>query len=291
MRCPAAFALVLLGGCAARMPPAELPRLPHAVMRVEAGVARPASDEELDAALRAARAVYVGEEHDDPHHHAAEAELLARTYALDPSVALGMEMLPRAMQPALDDFVAGRSDEKAFLAAVDWAKTWGFRFEWYRPLLAFCRAHRLRAFALNAPHALAHAVAQGGVAGLAAADRAALPEMVPGPPAHRAQLEEAFRAHGGEAHAHVAGAALDHFYEAQLLWDETMAAAVADAVAGPSAPHRIVVVAGVGHARRFAVPQRAERRGVAPDVVVLPAYRREAGNPGEGVDFLWILGR
>src|SRR5207249_9928238 len=120
---------------------------------------------QLDAAqlaerLRAARAIYVGEEHPNPHHHAVELEVLEAAYRADPSLALGLEMLPRAMQAPLDQFVAGALDEAAFLAAVDWPKTWGYPWGFYRPLLIFCRDHHLRAIALNAPRSLAHAVAE-----------------------------------------------------------------------------------------------------------------------------------
>jgi uncharacterized iron-regulated protein len=295
MRCPALIALFAVGcaGSRAVTPPPDLPpKLPHAIYKLSDGKAAPSSDGDFDRATASARAIYAGEEHDDPHQHAFELELFERLYAQDPSLGLALEMLPASAQPALDQFLDGKIDEAAFLAAVDWTHAWGYPFNYYRPLLALCRARHLHAYALNAPHALARDIAHKGVAGLSADERAALPEMVPGPPEHRAQLTEAFHAHGGEAHAHLSDGALDHFYEAQLLWDETMASNVARALSQPSAPHRLFVVVGEGHARRFAIPIRAQRRGITPDVVVLPVYRKNLDETTEpAVDFLWVIER
>ncbi len=295
---PGVVAVVLLAvGChhveradiVARPPP----RVAHELYRIGPAGASLAPEGALDDAMREARVIYVGEAHDDPDDHAVEAELLARVYSLDPSVGLGLEMLPTTAQGTLDDFVAGRIDEATFLARVDWAHTWGFPWRFYRPLLAFCREHHLPAFALNAPPSLAHAVAKSGIAGLDEAQRRGLPEIVPGPAAHRAQFEEAFRAHPGGRKSESEGdarARRERYYEAQLLWDETMASSIAAALGAPGAPRRLVVVVGEEHAERFAIPQRVERRGVAPSTIVMPIHRHD-WNPAKppDADFACVL--
>lgn len=265
----------------------------------EAGL-QPASEDAFAAALGAARVVYLGEHHDDEAIHRLEAELFARMArpngspngSGDGSVGLGLEMLPRTVQAPLDAYTDGRLDEAAFLAAVDWQHTWGFSFAWYRPLLELCRVRHLRAYALNAPKALTRAVARRGLDGLDAGERAELPELVPGPPAHRAQLEAALRNHP-RMEAHVEGhgakgdeaqsmppAMLDHYYQAQLVWDETMADSIARALSSPPAPSRLFVVLGAAHAKRFAVPLRVERRGVQGNLVVLPIRADEVTQLG-----------
>src|SRR5437764_826906 len=77
-------------------PDQPLPRLPHELYDLR-GQAPPGlrpgaqptpegpvrtTDADLDAAIAAARVVYLGEEHADPHVHAFEAELFARIVAL-----------------------------------------------------------------------------------------------------------------------------------------------------------------------------------------------------------------
>ncbi|MCA1664207.1 MAG: ChaN family lipoprotein, partial [Myxococcales bacterium] len=258
--------------------------LPHRVVDGDSG--DELADRNLDDKLRAAKVIYVGEEHPNPHHHAVELEVLERAYAADPSVGLGMEMLPRTYQGSLDAYVGGSLDEPGFLAAVAWDKTWGYAWGFYRPLLEFCRAHKLPAYALNAPRDLAHAVAKSGIDGLSPAERAELPEMKPGPAKHRELVREAFAQH---PHAKFDEAKFERFYAAQLVWDETMAERVAAALKTPGAPARLVVVAGEGHTRSFAIPERAARRGAAPYLTVLPVLDDDAADARRDrvADVLW----
>jgi uncharacterized iron-regulated protein len=288
-----AVCFVLLAACAGRVPhPSGPAALPHAIDRVAADGPAPSSEAELTRAIGGARAIYAGESHDDPHHHAMERELYQRVLAVEPRTALGLEMLPAEAQPALDDWSAGKIDEDTLLDRVGWEKAWGYPFRWYRPLLEAARAHGQRVIALNAPHSLAKAVAHKGLDGLTPDEKRALPEIVPGPPEHRAQLSEAFAGHGdpGDPHAAKDPQALERFYLAQLVWDETMAQNVARALAAPGAARKIFVVTGEGHAKRWAVPLRAERRGIKPSLIVLPRYRDElAGSKKLPADFLWVL--
>jgi uncharacterized iron-regulated protein len=260
--------------------------LPHRAVDSDSG--DELSDRALDDKLRAARVVYVGEEHPNPHHHAAEVEVLERTYAAEPSLGLGLEMLPRTMQDSLDGYLGGAIDEAAFLKAVDWDETWGYDWGFYRPLLEFCRLHHLPAFALNAPRGLAHAVAKGGIDSLSDEQKRALPELKPGPERHRELVREAFAQH---PHGKFDEAKFERFYLAQLVWDETMAERVAAALKAPGAPARLVVVAGEGHTHSFAIPDRAARRGAAPYLTILPVLDTDEADARHDrvADVLWVL--
>jgi uncharacterized iron-regulated protein len=260
--------------------------LPHRI--VDGGSGDELSDRTLDDKLRTARVIFVGEEHPNPHHHAAEIEVLQRVFATEPSVGLGLEMLPRTLQGPLDAYVGGKLDEAGFLRAVDWDQTWGYPWGLYRPLLEFCREHHLPAYALNAPRDLAHAIAKNGVDGLSAAERRSLPEMKPGPERHRELVREAFAQH---PHGKFDEARFERFYQAQLVWDETMADRIAAALKAPNAPAHLVIVAGEGHTRGFAVPDRAARRGAAPYLTVLPVLDEDEADARRDrvADILWVL--
>ncbi|MDB4968666.1 MAG: hypothetical protein JWN44_4355 [Myxococcales bacterium] len=260
--------------------------LPHRAVDTDSG--DELTDRNLDEKLRAAKVIYVGEEHPNPHHHAAEVEVLERAWAADPSVGLGMEMLPRTYQGSLEAYVGGTLDEAGFLQAVAWEKTWGFDWGFYKPLLEFCRAHHLPAYALNAPRDLAHAVAKGGLDALSADQKSQLPEMKAGPEKHREFVREAFAQH---PHAKFDEAKFERFYAAQLVWDETMADRVAAALKAPGGPARLVVVAGEGHTRSWAIPDRAARRGAAPYLTVLPVLDDDEADARRDrvADVLWVL--
>lgn len=244
-------------------------------------------EDALAARLRAARVILVAEQHPNPHDHAAQLEVLKRVHALDRSVALGLEMLPAPAQPLLDQYLAGTLDEEDFQKAVDWEHAWGFPFGLYAPVLRFCKAHGLRVYALNAPRALVRAVSKGGLDQLAEAERAQLPALDPGPAAHREMVREAFGAHG---RGRFNDARFERFYAAQLVWDETMAEGAARVLRGDGAPRRVVLLAGEGHTRPYAVPLRIERRGAGPCLTVVPLFADEVDDAraDQVADLLWV---
>ena len=268
---------------------AETPvTLPHHLIDGTSGA--PITDAAFDDQLRAARVIYVGEEHPNPHHHAAQIEVLTRALTLEPRVALGLEMLPRTLQPEVDKYLANTLDDAQFVAAVDWPKTWGFPFGLYRPLLALCRDHHQPAYALNAPKGLTRAVSHKGIEGLSADEKKELPEMVPGPEEHRAYVREALAGHD-MGHGKPTPEQMERFYLAQLVWDETMAESIAKALAAEGAPAKMVVVAGVGHTRRVAIPERAKRRGAQPYVTIVPVLEKDVAEAlaKKAGDVLWVL--
>lgn len=255
----------------------------------------PLTREAFGEKLRAARAVFVGEQHNSPSSHQAQLDVLAQLYGIDRDLGLAVEMLPRRLQPQLDAFLAGSLDEDGFLAAVDWPHTWGFSYALYRPLFEFCRVHGLRIYALNAPRELSKAVNQRGIEGLSPAERALLPSghPWPTPEPHRRFIRQIFDGHPSAPGTDPAAreAAFERFYSAQLIWDESMAQAVSEALAGKSAPHRLLVLAGVGHVGPFAMPGRATRRGVSPILTVGPIEQGEEALPkdAEAVDAVVVI--
>ena len=228
---------------------------------------------ELGTAGLAARAIYVGEQHDDPHHHLVELRVLAEIYYRDHDVALGLEMVQRAFQPALDRYGRGEIDDAELQKEIQWHARWGFDWQLYAPIFDFARAHQIPIVALNARGELTHRIAKVGLAGLTADEQKELPELDLGNVRHKAMVKaEMGEGHGGTGDP----ASFDRLYAAQVTWDETMAETVARRLAAAGAPHRMVVFAGYGHVREgLGIPQRAARRGVTPFVTVIPAARGE----------------
>ncbi|TNF91222.1 MAG: hypothetical protein EP300_01005 [Gammaproteobacteria bacterium] len=77
----------------------------------------PASGEKLDGQqllqrLAKTRVVLLGEAHTSVAHHRWQHYMLAALHAYNPNMMVGFEMLPRAAQPVLDEWSAGRLGEK-----------------------------------------------------------------------------------------------------------------------------------------------------------------------------------
>ncbi len=64
-------------------------------------------------------------------------------------IIMCLEMFHAADQKIVDRFMAGELPEKAFLEKIDYAKKWPFRWENWRPIIAFCRLNRIPVLGIN----------------------------------------------------------------------------------------------------------------------------------------------
>jgi uncharacterized iron-regulated protein len=227
--------------------------------RLRAGeLVRAASGERLElpalaAALDGVELVAIGESHAHREHHAIQARVIEALRARDRArpLLIGMEMFQPHQQPHLDDFVAGRIDERELLLRTRWYEAWGYDFRYYREILRLARRERLPVVALNAPAAIVRKVGRHGLAGLSPAERAQLPrdlglEVAEHRALFRALLGIPAGARGGGHGRDPHRSALETMVQAQVVWDETMAErALAALAATPRA--RMVLLAGSGH--------------------------------------------
>jgi uncharacterized iron-regulated protein len=285
-----AIVAVLIAACGGRHagstapgePGIEAAALPYAIVDGRSG--RAVAEADFWAALGAARAVCVGEDHPNPHHHWAQLRVVD-TLAAAGGLGLGVEMIQRPFQGVVDDWVAGRIDDKALLSRVAWEERWGYDFALYRPMLRRTVDAGGPVLALNASRELTKKVSRQGLASLSAEDRAQLPTLVLDDAKHRAWFDGVMAAMGG-AHGHgrkdrtkqggtsdepdaEARAMADRIYSVQVLWDETMADVAARWLAG-AADRRLVILAGNGHCHDSAIVGRLRRRGIAAVLSVRP---------------------
>ncbi len=249
----------------------------------------------VEAAVRAARIVHAGEFHDDAAHHAFQLELL-RTMVDDARreggapVLLGMEMYQRPYQRHLDDYVAGRIDEREMLRRTEYFTRWKFDHTLYAPLWQFAREHGVRVVALNAEASVVSAVRMRGIANLTPEQRGEIAaEIDLSNAAHRERTVGVLQ----RVHP-MPDEAMQTWYEAMTTWDETMAesAALAMLAAGPDS--RMLVVAGSQHLQGWnGIPDRITRR--VPDATTTLVVLRTVDriDPSESAadlgDFLVIL--
>lgn len=189
------LAVLLAGGCAGRKA-ADFQADGEATRFVLPG-GSPASDREILALADNADYILVGEQHDNPVDHKAQAallELLARRGGL----LLGLEMLPRRYY---DFQLAAFSDGRISLAelpeALNWRHTWGYDFALYWPIFETAQKHRLKIYGLNLPDGVRLSVSRKGLAGLSEAEKSELPaRIIPPPPEQMEKLLAVFRMHG-----------------------------------------------------------------------------------------------
>ncbi len=168
--------------------------------------------------LAQADVVFVGERHDDAATHALELQILQGLHRrAGARLRLAMEMWERDVQPALDGYLQGTTDEVTFLKN---ARPWGNYRTDYRPLVEYARAQHVPVVASNAPQAI---VSRVGREGLAAVQSADIPTLVQAPHDDYWTRFGAMMTGMGGAHGTMDTATVQRFYEAQVLRDETMA--------------------------------------------------------------------
>ncbi len=251
--------------------------------------------EPLMASLAKRRIVLLGESHDNIEHHRWQLHTLAGLHAHQSRLAVGFEMFPRAVQPALDAWSKGESSEGDFLAASRWREVWGYDSGLYLPLLHFVRQSRLPMFALNVDRELVARVGQEGWEAIPRSAREGISDPAPATDAYRRSLAEVYalkrkgrpegslplegddRPHGDETGDGPDLAAIlesddfGRFVEAQLTWDRAMAEALFEARS--ENPEALVVgILGRGHIQYgYGVPHQLADLGEENVAVLLPA--------------------
>lgn len=208
---------------------------------------------------------YVGEEHDKFAHHQVQLEVLHGLYRQTPKIAVGMEMFQRPSQKMLDDYIAGIIDERTFLKRSEYFKQWGMDYNLYKPILDFAREHRLPIIALNVQREIVDKVAKGGLDSLSEEEKQKIPQDLDfSDEEYRARLKEVFAEHGQSKEKNF-----EFFYQAQILWDETMAESI-DAFLKKNPDFRMLVLAGAGHLQYGSgIPKRSFRRNAFAYAIVL----------------------
>jgi uncharacterized iron-regulated protein len=270
----------------------EAAALPYAI--IDARTGRSVDESAFWAKVGAARAVCVGEDHTNPHHHWVQLSVvkrLAKDLPKGTKLALGMEMFQRPFQGVLDDYAAKRIDAAALRSRAGWEERWGYDWGFYAQTIDAAIAAGAQLIALNAARELTKKVVKHGLESLTPDEKAQVPELNLDDKAHRAWFDALMESMGGssahstkapevpddEVHKGVKAAAepppempsADRIYMVQVIWDESMADGTAKWLAANPTGHAIVL-AGNGHCHDSAIVARIKRRGIADVISVRP---------------------
>lgn len=207
--------------------------------------------------------IYLGENHDDSEHHLQQLEIIKQLHQDDnqANLAIGMEMFQRPFQPILDRYLAQEISEEELKERTEYDTRWGFNWEFYAPILRYAQAEQISIIALNTPEEITSKVAQAGIKSLEGSDFRYIPslnEIHLDNQEYRQQIEEIYLQHVENGQGNSTD--LDNFFAAQVLWDETMADAIASYYQN-NFPSQIVVLVGKAHVmNEYAIPDRVTRR-------------------------------
>jgi uncharacterized iron-regulated protein len=305
-----AFVLAALAvGCGGRYggvakPPAPAPKappggleaaaLPYAI--VDARTGRAVDETAFWARVGSARAICVGEDHTNPHHHWVQLSVVQHLVKLLPKgarLALGMEMFQRPFQGVLEDYAAKRIDAAALRSRTGWEERWGYDWGFYAQTIDATVAAGGSLLALNASRELTKKVVRKGLESLTPDEKAQVPDLKLDDAGHRAWFDNLMESMGG-SHAHSTKAppvpdddahkgvkapepaappvempSAERIYTVQVIWDESMADGTAKWLAQTPNGH-VVILAGNGHCHDTAIVNRLKRRGIKDVISVRP---------------------
>jgi uncharacterized iron-regulated protein len=210
--------------------------------------------------IQTANVIYLGETHDQLADHQAQLGIIQALHRGKPRMAIALEMVQKPYQFALDRYLSGTLSEPELLTQTEYQKRWGFDWNFYAPIFRFAKAKSLPLLALNTPSEMTRKVARSGLESLMTEDFKWIPprsEIDLSSASYRKRMLETYESfHQGKGNSD----GFERFFQAQVLWDETMAEAVAQSwLKHPDC--QIVVLVGQGHLLYGeGIPSRVARR-------------------------------
>lgn len=285
-----------ISACSSFLPASQAPSLvekgfrlteenrPGQIIHLKSG--RLLSFSQLLLELSKARFIFVGEVHDEPEHHLIQTQILLALLGVVAHVHVGVEYLDVTSQKAADDFVAERTSEDVFLREGNWEKNWGYSFYLYRPIFQAARGKAEGLVALNVPGGIVSKVGRSGIESLNEEERRMIASDIDlKNDRHRRYLKMVF-----DGHPSFHPGRFDFFYEAQCVWEDTMAERAAEYL--KEKPGLMIIFCGNGHiAHRFGIPDRLRSRAESEILTVFPfRMSRGANIPPDLCDYVWLTG-
>lgn len=177
------------------------------------------TSEDLVKGLTNVDVIFFGEEHNDSIGHWLEADLFKQLYALNPKMALSMEMFHTDVQLIVDEYLQGSISEKNFIKE---ARAWN-NYKDYKPLIDFAKEKGLHVTAANAATRYSNLVTRSGLEGLKSLSKTSKVFLPPLPidTADGKYYAKFIETMGGH---NMGGMKI---YQTQNLWDATMAWSIA----------------------------------------------------------------
>jgi uncharacterized iron-regulated protein len=253
---------------------------------VDVSTKKPVEYKQFISALKPADVVFIGETHDEKTQHTNELEIIRSLYAVDPNIAIGLEMFSTDNQQQLDAWTSGKLDEKEFL--YTYYKNWSYGWQLYRDIFIFARDNHIPMVALNVPKPLIAKVTKEGGAALTETDKKQLPPHVSW------TLHPEQKAYMQRITAQVFGdrpvpPRYVNFYDAQALRNSVMGLTILQ-YKQKNPKTKVIAIAGTWHAVRSGAPDDLAKSGKLASKVVLPElHELDAGNiTPEQADYLIV---
>jgi aminopeptidase N len=232
--------------------------------------------EDIFPELMKSRIVFVGEAHDQFAHHINQLDVIRKLHKSGAKIGVGMEMFQKPYQKVINDYLAGQITESEFLNRTEYFNKWRYDYNLYKPIVDFLKKNNIPLIALNIDGGISRKIGRKGIDSLSKYERKQLPDKLDfSHERYRADLRMFYDVYGKEAnHGH---GDFNQFFQAQTIWDETMADSAARFLA-ENPDRKLVILAGNGHIRyKYGIPERLYQRVKEPYIVIVQDEEIEDG--------------
>ena len=243
-------------------------------------------DQLIDQVGTTRRLIFIGEVHNNPEHHLIQVQILQALMSRYAPLTVAMEFFNKTQQPVLDQYMDGSTTETVFLKDVGWDKNWAYTYHFYRPLLLMTKEKGRKILAINAPNNIVKKVARSGLSSLDPSERNQLADHINlENESHRTYLRKIY-----EKHTHQDLKRFDFFYQAQCVWEDTMAENIAKYLSKNK--EKLVVLAGNGHIiNKYGIPNRTLSRIKIPmATILLQPLTGPLNIERKMADYIWLTG-
>ncbi len=164
--------------------------------------------------LVSADMIIIGEHHDSTEHHQAQVELLRQVGQLYWAFHLGVEFINYQQQTSLDAYLNQSISEEQFLSEVNWG---GIPFAEYKQQYLVPLNYGGWTFGVNLPRSVSSEISKVGLENITPSSSALLP------PNYEVGNSLYFERFESTMKGHVSPEKIQHYFQAQSMWDDTMA--------------------------------------------------------------------
>jgi uncharacterized iron-regulated protein len=213
----------------------------------------------------------VSEVHDFLPHHKNQVTILQALKTKLNHISTAFEFFENRFQNAVDQYVDGMLTEDIFLKAVNWGR---IPFDFYRKQVLFPKLAGGKTIALNAASTLTSKISKAGLESLTDVEKAELHEgFALGNELYFDRFKEVMQ-------NHVTPDQLTHYFQAQSVWDDTMAYNAVQFIS-ENPLQVLVVIVGDFHAQYGGgLPDRLKARG-QKNLVVISQLNADGLSPDE----------
>jgi uncharacterized iron-regulated protein len=216
--------------------------------------------------LKDVRVLTIGEQHNNSGHHLAQLQIINALHEAEYNIAIGFEQFGVRSQAGLDSWVGGRTSvEDLFrLYSQDWELNW---WPLYLPIFEYAREHEIPMVGLNIPREIVRQVASRGFSSLNEEQRGNIKVLSCSvDQKYKDTLSRVLGQKGKRSTPEM----FDHFCEAQVVWDTSMALNAVDYIkANPKTS--LVILAGNYHSWKRGIPEQIRQVMDIEVISILPS--------------------